>query len=259
MVIVKGVAKSNVISCKNRLQVIVSTARQKQQFNHLITFPVVFDDLKKNLLEFKEKVLANCSSDRGVDSSIFLKSSRIHLTLGTLVLMDKREKDDAINLLSECKRTFIKELLNDKPLQIHLKGLEYMNDDPSSVDVLYIKVKSVVSVDGADDLIQVISEKVVEKFLNAGLMKKQFDRVKLHASVMNTLLRREENPSEENELNSKAKQTDSKDRESFDARNILKLYGDYDFGKYNLSELHVSIRYTVAVNGYYEPLGMIKF
>jgi len=40
---------------------------------------------------------------------------------------------------------FFREYLGDKPVSIKLQGVEYMNDDPTSVTVLYAKV---IEVDG---------------------------------------------------------------------------------------------------------------
>ena len=37
--------------------------------------------------------------------------------------------------------------LNDSPVTVELKGVEYMNDDPAEVDVLYAKV---ITQDGSD-------------------------------------------------------------------------------------------------------------
>lgn len=36
----------------------------------------------------------------------------------------------------------IRRLLGSEPLKVHLAGLEYMNDDPSAMHVLYLKVRT---------------------------------------------------------------------------------------------------------------------
>ena len=254
-VILTSDKKSNIISCKNRLFLIVANARQKQQFNHLITFPLTFDEFKKRLRCFKEEVVKTCSSDRGINESVFVNQNKVHLTLGILVLMDNKEKNDATTLLQECNRKYVKQLLNGKPLTVHLKGLEYMNDDPSSVDVLYIKVNSINN----DDFIQSISDHIVERFEKSGLMKKQFERVKLHATVMNSLCRVDANDETENDFNENKGGGNKASRESFDARNVLKVFGDYDFGEYTINQLDISVRYTADKNGYYEALSKISF
>ena len=171
--------------------------------------------------------------------------------------MDNKEKNDAITVLEECNRKYIKPLLNGKNLSVQLKGLEYMNDDPSSVDVLYIKVKTI---DEKLDLIQMISDHVVDSFDKSGLMKKQFERVKLHATVMNSLCRVDANYDEyENEVSQQNARGNKSSRESFDARNILKYFGDYDFGQHLINQLDISIRYTADKNGFYDHLAKINF
>ena len=135
-------------------------------------------------------------------------------------------------------------------------GLEYMNDDPSSVDVLYIKVQTV---DEKMDLIQMISDHVVESFDKSGLMKKQFERVKLHATVMNSLCRVDANDENENEFSQQNTRGNKSSRESFDARNILKYFGDYEFGRHVINQLDISIRYTADKNGFYDHLAKINF
>lgn len=51
------------------------------------------------------------------------------------------------------------------PLKIRVKGLEYMNDDPTEVDVLYGKVE----IEGdKNQLLQQISDELVEYFVEEG-------------------------------------------------------------------------------------------
>ena len=42
------------------------------------------------------------SQDRGIDETIFQKASKLHLTIGTMALMDDKEIDAATKLLYEC-------------------------------------------------------------------------------------------------------------------------------------------------------------
>ena len=247
LVIIKGESKQNINSCKTRLELIVSTSRQKLQFSHFIAFPVNFEGFQKSLADFKAKVLEKCSRDRGVHESIFQNPFKLHLTIATLVLMNQREKEEAINILEKCKSEFINSLVGSKPLKIHLKGIEYMNDDPSAVDVLYAEVKPHMD---NSDLLQEISDKVVKKYRDADLIKKDFEKVKLHATIMNTLRRANDNFEESNEDSSKG-------RQSFDARNILKHFKDFDFGTYVVRELQISIRFSTGTDGYFDCLGKI--
>ena len=99
-----------------------------------------------------------------------------------------------------------------------------------------------------------ISDHVVESFDKSGLMKKQFERVKLHATVMNSLCRVDANDENENEFSQQNTRGNKSSRESFDARNILKY-----FGRHVINQLDISIRYTADINGFYDHLAKINF
>ncbi len=51
------------------------------------------------------------------------------------------------------------------------------------MDVLYAKVTS------ADGVLQTLCDRLVDRFVSAGIMTRQYDRVKLHVTLMNTLFR----------------------------------------------------------------------
>ena len=69
--------------------------------------------------------------------------------------------------------------------------------------------------------LQHIADRLVERFALAGLMNKEYNHVKLHVTVMNSLMRKEQTgtpmlpPGEQRGHN--------RERESFDANNILKV------------------------------------
>jgi hypothetical protein len=55
----------------------------------------------------QEEVLDICKDSRGVDASIFQAAEKLHLTLGTLVIMDTHEREKAAQTLAECKESII--------------------------------------------------------------------------------------------------------------------------------------------------------
>lgn len=241
----------NVASCRNRLYLLISSVRLQKPFTHLITFPLNFDKFKIKFNEFKDNVLnSKCAQDRGVSSNIFININKLHLTVCILTLIGESEIEQSINLLEECRNTFIQEILESKPLDIHIKGLEYMNDDPSQVDVLYAKVED------SSNRIQQIADNLMFRFVDSGLSKKQFDRVKLHATIMNSLLTKDNDNDPGGEQQQQQKSL--KERESFDARNILNLFGEFDFGVYKLNEIHLSIRYSSGNDSYYDYVTKIS-
>jgi activating signal cointegrator complex subunit 1 len=68
-----------------------------------------------------------------------------------------------------------------------MSGLEYMNDDPHAVDVLYAKVQ----LEDGSNRLQCLADELNDRLTLTGIMQKSYDRVKLHVTVMNTLFRKE--------------------------------------------------------------------
>jgi activating signal cointegrator complex subunit 1 len=60
-----------------------------------------------HLYDLQERVLDICKNSRGVDTSIFQTPEKLHLTLGTLVIMDANEREAAAQTLEECKANVI--------------------------------------------------------------------------------------------------------------------------------------------------------
>jgi activating signal cointegrator complex subunit 1 len=60
-----------------------------------------------DMYDLQERVLDICKNSRGVDTSIFQIPEKLHLTLGTLVIMDEHERATATQILGECKANFI--------------------------------------------------------------------------------------------------------------------------------------------------------
>lgn len=242
--VIEGTKRQDIVSCKNRINMMIIDARHRSGFTHLVTFPLTFSALKDRFRQFEKQVLDACMDDRGIDDSIFQFPDKLHLTICTAVLLNELEVDDAGGILESCRMSTVKRLLGNKPLTVSIRGLEYMNDDPGSVDVLYAKVRQVDNANAIQD----IADDLMKRFTDAGLCKRQYDSVKIHATVMNTLKRADNRPDA----------TVKAERESFDARNILAKFGDYDFGTYDLEEIHLSLRYSVASDGYYECIHKIR-
>ena len=157
------------------------------------------------------------------------------MTIGTLALMDEIERQKAIDILHN--------ILEDmQQLEICVDGLEIMNDDPAEVDVIYAKIVE------ENSKLQKLADFIVAEFAKTGLMPKQFDRVKLHITVVNTLFRKDEEFSEE------------KVRETLDSRQILELFGDKSFASVTLKEVHLSQRRAGkrTKENYYFPSTIVK-
>ncbi|XP_063077826.1 activating signal cointegrator 1 complex subunit 1 [Engraulis encrasicolus] len=249
-IVITGAQRASVASAVTRLELLIESFRKKQPFTHFLSFPLNHPRVQDGFLRFKEEVLEQCSQDMGVDGSIFQNPSKLHLTVGTLALLSQAEVERAAQLLLQCQ-DFIRDLTEGRPITLVVSGIEYMNDDPSMVDVLYAKVQ----VKDGSDMLQVIADRLVEHFVSAGLMTREYDRVKLHGTVMNTLFRKDPNAEDKG---SHGKQN-AKDREAFDARNILQIFGEFHFGEFELNTVQISQRFSTDCTGYYTPAGEVTF
>ncbi|XP_073723369.1 activating signal cointegrator 1 complex subunit 1 isoform X2 [Misgurnus anguillicaudatus] len=185
-IVITGAQQAAVVSALTRVEVLIESFRRKQPFTHFLSLALNHDQVQEGFVRFQEEVLERCGQDAGVDGSIFQKPAKLHLTIGTLVLLNEQEVTRAIELLQQCQDT-IRDITEGKALPVEVRGVEYMNDDPSMVDVLYAKVSAQ---DGSQKL-QQIADRLVECFVSAGLMEREWDKVKIHGTVMNTLFRKD--------------------------------------------------------------------
>lgn len=244
-IVLQGHDKKSVVSAKTRIEVMVDSARKRQPFTHFLSIPIQSEDIVEKFEDFKFNILDDDVKDSAVDTSIFQNPQKLHMTLGTLVLLSQTEIQRARDLLSHCLEELVKPMLQGSPLFVDIQGLEYMNDDPAAVDVLYAKIQPGPEADN----LQMLVDRLVEKFVAANLIQRQYERVKLHITVMNTLFRKDTCGTSEPQRNPRMPQ---KDRESFNAVSILEKFGKFGFGSYNIDRIELSQRHSTSQSGYYE-------
>ncbi|KRT79460.1 hypothetical protein AMK59_8426, partial [Oryctes borbonicus] len=203
---ITGTSERDICSARTRINLIVLQMRDNHTVTHFISIPILSQEVKTNYLTFKSKLL-NGPPMRGVEESIFLSPEKLHLTITTFVLLDEFEIENASKMLNDCKNDIIDPIFkNAGPLQIVMEGIEIMNDDPTAVDVLYGKVK--LNVPKYNTSFQKMADQIVDYFAKRGLIRQQYDNVKLHVTLMNSRYRTR---------NAEASAKDRHGRESFDA------------------------------------------
>ncbi|CAG9863365.1 unnamed protein product [Phyllotreta striolata] len=236
-VTITGDTERKVASARTQISIIVTQRKDKLPISHFVSIPVSSNEIRMKLNEFKTVVLKDPS--RGVAESLFQNPEKLHLTISTLTLVDEEEISTAKEVLQNCYKDCISKLFKkENRYRIHLKGLEIMNDDPSSVNVLYCNV--FMDKNDENEKLQTISDTIAEYYSKSGLAKKQYDRVKLHVTLMNTSFR---HPEER--------------QESFDAVDILKKFKDFYFGSVDFQNIHLSIRFT-GKGKYYEAESIVN-
>ncbi|XP_059387471.1 activating signal cointegrator 1 complex subunit 1 [Carassius carassius] len=249
-IVITGAYRAAITSAVTRVEVLIDSFRRKQPFTHFLSFALNHPQVQKGFLRFREQVLERCGQDAGVDESIFQNPAKLHLTIGTLALLNEQEVTRASELLQQ-SRDVIRDITEGKPLPVEVRGIEYMNDDPSMVDVLYAKVR----VQDGSDKLQQIADRLVECFSAAGLMERERERVKIHGTIMNTLFRKD--PSAEDR--GASARPSAKEREAFNAKNILQMFGEVYFGAFELNSVQISQRFSTDSTGYYSSAGCVTF
>lgn len=241
-IILRGLTKKSLITVKNRIDLICVASRKKHQFTHFLSIPFVTEEIRKNFAQFKHEVL-NDSDIYGINEALFQKEEKLHLTITMLVLLDNDDRSISSEYLQDCKELVVDSVLQG-PLYVKLQGLNYMNDEPSSVDVLYAKVIS--------EELQDICDGIARYFADRGYIQLKHDNVKLHVTLMNTRFLDLDDAIDEAQ--------DSRDhkQKTFDASKILQKYKDFYFGTMLINEIHLSQRYSKASNGYYEATAILK-
>jgi len=252
-IVVRGQKYQDVTSARRRINLITSQARFKREATHFAAFPLNFPHIVEKVREFKEKVLAEYKGVGGIDESIFQDPEKIHLTICVMMLLDQTERHAAEEILLKLKPN-ISDTIGNGKLEFGLQGLEIMNDDPTEVNVLYAKCN------WADDTAQRLADLISAKFVDSGLAKpnRSGNSVKFHATLMNTRHRQnvEGDTSKPNQGNP-ASRGKPYQKDCFDARNILKQLGNFDFGTGQLREIHLSTRHTSGPDGFYKCLAKI--
>lgn len=238
-IVITGCDHRGVVAAHSQLALLAATIRKRQPFTHFVSVPLADAGLKTRYLQFQEDVLGRCQRGSGVDHELFQKASKLHLTIGTLVLLNDRERQKAADTLLACKPA-IMDLVGRQGLTVQIRGVEYMNDDPACVDVLYGRCVD----DDHGQRFQRIADLLVDAFVDAGLMERRAATaasagVKLHATLMNSLFKVDADD-------------DDAVRPTCDARSILDEFRDYPFGTQRIDQVHLSQRYsTCPSTGYY--------
>lgn len=234
--------EDNIRDALSELHSIIGYIRDRSLPLQFISIPLVNEEIKSNFERFKKEIL-NDTSLRGVEESIFQSSLKLHLTINVLVLLNDREKKEAVIALEEFNENFFKPLKEKTGgLKIHVAGIDCMNEDYKKVDVLYAKAK--IHNESEETNLQDIANKLSEHFYEKGLLKQHQEQVKLHMTLMNTKYRKD--------LASPKKKWVK--RTSFDATKIMEKYKDYEFGQCDLNSVHISNISSLGEDGFYESL-----
>ena len=97
-----------------------------------------------------------------------------------------------------------------------------------------------------------MSEAVFAEFTKAELAKDEFNRVKVHCTLMNSIFASEESRNEKGQRRDLTKY-------SFDASKILKAFENFKFGKIKIDKVYLNERFRRSDNDYYYTVSTLDF
>uniref|UniRef100_A0A6P7G360 Activating signal cointegrator 1 complex subunit 1-like isoform X2 n=1 Tax=Diabrotica virgifera virgifera TaxID=50390 RepID=A0A6P7G360_DIAVI len=244
--IISGADEGSIKQALNEIHCILGQIRNMAMALQFIAIRLTSDEIVTNFEKFKNELLAE-DSFRGMHESIFQKPLRLHLTIDIFVLLNEREKKEAVQALEDYKESVLKPMIEKSgPLKIHVAGIECMNNDYENVHILYAKAKIV---DETDEMtLQTLANGLSVHFYERGLLKKHQENIKLHMTLINTKYRTEPGSPRRRWVK----------RKSIDARKIMEKYKDYEFGQCDLTSIHIANISTLGKDGFYEVLGSVE-
>ncbi|MFH4978063.1 hypothetical protein AB6A40_004772 [Gnathostoma spinigerum] len=228
-------SKECVERCRDRIELVIMDARERTPHTHFIAIPMTNDDICQRISDFKKSLLDNPRIDKSCKvPAVYQPPERIHLTLVMLTLFDDSEQRLATETLEYVMASDIKNMMNGRELKVHVKGLEIMNDDPSTVRVLYAKAFG--------EKLDELSNSICKAMTSAGLAPRSPEAVKIHLTLMN------------------ARYADSEtDKHYLNATTLLNEYNDFDFGSTSVNKIQIlSLRGQKDDSGYYDTIATVE-
>lgn len=183
-------------------------------------------------------------SDYGIEESILIRPTTLHLTVLMLKLWSKERVAAAVEVLQGLNSKLL-EALDYRSVTVRLKGVECMKGSPAKAHILYARVEDV----DQENRLLCACKVIKEAFIEAGLVSERDKKqeLKLHATLINSSHRKRK----------RGKRFGR--RIPFDARAILSKHGSEEWGEYTITEAHLSERFVFGEDGYYHCCGSLKF
>lgn len=219
-VVVTGLTRDDVISCRQRLDMILLSARKKMRPTHFIGIPFKSEELSANFGGFKEALAKFTMS--GFTEDMVTRPEKLHVTFNTMVLLDDADREKATRLLQEFLASTRDEFRN---ISVTIKGLNsFQANKLNHCHVLFAEVHS--------DALQDLGNRLYAHYMKHDLSFREHgrDTVAMHMTLIK---------------GSKG--------QSFDCEQMFNELRDFHFGTVTVQEVHLSQMSTVDPDtGYYK-------
>ncbi|XP_011306067.1 activating signal cointegrator 1 complex subunit 1 [Fopius arisanus] len=240
---ITGVTARDIISCRNRMDLLVEKAKIKMPPTHFVSIPLNTEEIIQSYERFRERIVNDPDfKNMRIDEKMFVKPTTLHVTIGMLLLLDEKTTKEAADVLNECVETIVKPIIKglSKPLVVKIQGVDCMNDDPEKVTVVYGTIPT-------NETLQEMANKIFQFFIQKQLMKVTYtENVKLHMTLIKS---------------SKVVPIDQRRgsrKIDFNAREILSTFKDYNFGEMELKHLEICHRHSKNDDGSYKTIAKVE-
>lgn len=224
---VVGLSRDSVISCRHRLDMILSAARKKVRPTHFIGVPFKCEALLAKFQEFKS---ALDTSATVLKDEMITSPMKLHVTFNTVTILSDRDRTHAVEIFQKFHEEYIRNNPRFKDIPVTIKGLNsFQANKLHKCHVLYAEVHS--------DRLQELANAIYENYIKHGLSFKEFGRetVQMHMTLVK-----------------------GKKGETFDCEKVFNDLREFDFGRITVSEIHLSQMSTVdPETGYYKATLML--
>eukprot|EP00754_Rhynchopus_humris_P051170 Rhum_TRINITY_DN9380_c0_g1::Rhum_TRINITY_DN9380_c0_g1_i1::g.33170::m.33170/K18666/ASCC1; activating signal cointegrator complex subunit 1 len=264
---VRGLSEQSVLDAKVRLEFIVERNRDRLPYTHFVSVPLDMASLQPKAAAFLDTLRAeHCTEASRLEKEMVQRPEKLHLTLLMLRLHNDADVAKAGACLRRCEGAL--RTLYTAQDKLTLRGVDCMNDDPTTVNVAYLCVDDD---EGKQKLLDA-ADSVAKEFILDGLAtsKEAEGGRLLHATIINSKWRRERTEEEEAAAAAEAAATGSwadddplvskkRERVPFDMTSVFEAFGKVDLGAHKLTRMEVSTMQEKGETGYYEAVQSISF
>uniref|UniRef100_A0A1A9ZLV9 AKAP7_NLS domain-containing protein n=1 Tax=Glossina pallidipes TaxID=7398 RepID=A0A1A9ZLV9_GLOPL len=229
---IKGETSDAVNEVKKQIDFEIYNARHTLRSKHFYGV-VLYGEIREKFVTFRREILA--AQIPGVGEDLFRSDTHLHITFGVCLLADEIEKQKVLTLLQRCGE-FVRDMKT--PFKIHAKGLSFKGDNPNAVRVLRAGID-------CPDLVK-FANRCTKHFNDSGLGNPAFlsNQVTLHVALMDGGHSGGGRWSTTN---------------TFDACEILRRWGDYDFGTMDCTEAKLCVIISSTSKEYYKVFSTVQF
>ena len=137
---IRGPTERSIVTVRTRIEILVEQSMDLVDYNYFIAFPLNAPEFVSVVDNWQQEILCHPNCNKwGIDQDVLVPPPQMHLTILMLKLYGADAVERASQLLTSLQSR-IYDLVGTTSVVVKMKGLEIMNDDPTSAHVLYAKL-----------------------------------------------------------------------------------------------------------------------